>query len=268
MTGIRSPDDGPELAAAELALGLLDGDERAAALRRVLADPAFAREVAGWRVRFSGFDAEWPEQAAPAGVFPRIERTLDGAPVVGVGAAGASRFWPALAGLTSIAAAALLVVLVTRPPAPSPAPVATPVPVPVVVVTRVPAPTPSPTPSPVAPAPAAAPAVMLVASIAPTAKGTPVTAVYDPASGGLRLSGQAFADAGHSPQLWVIGGDGVPHSLGLLLPAGATALTIDPQARARLASGATLAVSVEPLGGSPKDQPSGPVVATGALSQV
>ena len=34
-----------DVAAAELALGLLDGEERAAALRRVLAEPAFAAEV-------------------------------------------------------------------------------------------------------------------------------------------------------------------------------------------------------------------------------
>ena len=42
------------MTAAELALGLLDGDERAAALRRVLADPAFAREVEDWRNRMAG----------------------------------------------------------------------------------------------------------------------------------------------------------------------------------------------------------------------
>ena len=33
-----------DVAAAELALGVLDGEERAAALRRVLAEPDFARE--------------------------------------------------------------------------------------------------------------------------------------------------------------------------------------------------------------------------------
>ena len=42
-------DSGPDMTAAELALGVLDGEERAAALRRVLADPVFAREVERWR---------------------------------------------------------------------------------------------------------------------------------------------------------------------------------------------------------------------------
>ena len=42
----------PDVAAAELALGLLDGEERAAALRRMLAEPGFAREVERWRDAF------------------------------------------------------------------------------------------------------------------------------------------------------------------------------------------------------------------------
>ena len=40
--------------AGELALGVLDGEERAAALRQVIADPAFAREVDQWRSRLAG----------------------------------------------------------------------------------------------------------------------------------------------------------------------------------------------------------------------
>ncbi len=39
--------DETDLTAAELALGVLDGDERTAAMRRVLDDPAFASNVAG-----------------------------------------------------------------------------------------------------------------------------------------------------------------------------------------------------------------------------
>ena len=43
----------PDVAAAELALGLLEGDDLAAALRRQLAEPAFAREVEQWRDHFA-----------------------------------------------------------------------------------------------------------------------------------------------------------------------------------------------------------------------
>ena len=44
--------------AAELALGVLDGEEKAAAMRRVLAEPEFAREVERWRTHFAEMFAE------------------------------------------------------------------------------------------------------------------------------------------------------------------------------------------------------------------
>ena len=66
----------------------------------------------------------------------------------------------------------------------------------------------------------------------------------------------------------MIAGDGVPHSLGLLRISGSSSLAVNPGNRARLAPGATLAVSLEPIGGSPTGLPTGPVVAKGALSRV
>jgi anti-sigma-K factor RskA len=245
------PEDGmdaaPGMMEAELALGLLDGNERAAAMRRLLSDRAFAAEVELWRGHFAQLFDLWPEAAAPEGLWARIEQSLDGAVVTPVVAdlAPASNgwVWPSIAGLTSIVAAASLFVVVDRP-----------------------------TPVPVAPAPHAAPvasvpSAMLVASIAPTEKGAPVTAVYDPASGAVRLTSSAFADATRSQELWVIAGDGVPHSLGLLRGTG-TSLAVKAGDRARLAPGSVLAVSLEPVGGSPTGLPTGPVVAKGALSQV
>ena len=69
----------PDMTAAELALGLLDGEERAAALRRVLADPAFAREVEEWRQRLAGLFDDYPEVAAPESVDARLAQ-LDARP--------------------------------------------------------------------------------------------------------------------------------------------------------------------------------------------
>jgi anti-sigma-K factor RskA len=68
--------------------------------------------------------------------------------------------------------------------------------------------------------------------------------------------------------LWVIPADGTPHSLGVLRTQGATALTLRPENRQRIAAGAVLAVTVEPVGGSPSGLPTGPVVAKGILSRV
>ena len=109
---------------------------------------------------------------------------------------------------------------------------------------------------------------MLVASIDRGKAGAPVTAVYDPNSADLRLTPAVLAHSDRSAELWVIAGDGVPHSLGLLKTSGASSLKVNRDNRARLAAGATLAVSIEPIGGSPTGLPTGPVVAKGVLSQV
>jgi len=242
-------DDAPDMAAAELALGILDGDERAVALRRVLAEPGFAQQVERWRQYLAQLFDLWPAMTAPAGVLERVEWTIDGPAAMDVPTPPNRRFfWPAVAGISSVAAAALLLFIVMRPIEYAPH-AARPSAAPTMTIVE-------------------APSAMLVASITPVDKGAPVTAVYDPASGSLRLTAATLADANRSAELWVIGGDGVPHSLGMLRPTGASSLAVNQANRARLAAGVTLAVSLEPIGGSPTGLPTGPVVATGALSQV
>lgn len=246
MSDLSPLDDMPDLAAAELAFGLIDGEDRAAALRRVLAEPRFARAVERWRAHVAELFDLWPELAAPDDVLARVERSIERGNVAPVAvlappARRQSRVWPGLAALSSIAAVALLAVLVTRP---------------------LPVPTP---PGPPAAIPAAP---TLVASIDPEAKGVPVTAVYDARAGAIRLTEAALTQADHSAELWVIPADGTPHSLGLLHARGTTALTLSRENRARIAAGATLAVTLEPVGGSRTGLPTGPIVAKGALSIV
>jgi len=59
--------------AGEFALGLLEGDERAVAERRLASDPAFAREVELWRARFTAFDDATAPHAAGDDLWRRIE---------------------------------------------------------------------------------------------------------------------------------------------------------------------------------------------------
>ena len=224
-----------DVAAAELALGLLEGEERGAALRRVLAEPGFAAQVEWWRSRLAVLFDLWPERAAPPHLAARIEASLDGTPAP----ARTNRFaWPALAAVTSAIAASLLLFVMVRPE--PTAPVSQPIPV-------------------------ARPTSVLVAMLG-DAK-SPVAAVYDPANGALRVAAGPGVPDARVAQLWVIGGDGVPHSLGLL-SGRPTSLAPKGVDRGRIAPGATLAISVEPLGGSPTGLPTGPVVATGVVARV
>ncbi len=233
-----------DVAAAELALGLLEGEERGVALRRVLAEPGFAAQVEWWRSRLAVLFDLWPERAAPSHIAARIEASLDGASIgtatIGTtGPAKASYFpWPALAAFTSAIAACLLLFVMLRPE--PTVPVSQPIPVP-------------------------RPTSVLVAMLG-DAK-SPVAAVYDPANGALRVAAGPGVPNARVAELWVIGGDGVPHSLGLL-SAQPTSLAPKGVDRGRITPGATLAISVEPLGGSPTGLPTGPVVATGVVARV
>ena len=151
--------------------------------------------------------------------------------------------WPGIAIVASAIAAVLLVMVLVRPVGPPPGPVSQPVPVAAVPVSR----------------------TMLVASLG-DAK-APIAAAYDPAAGSIRIAAAPVQPATKVAELWVIGGDGVPHALGLLA-ATTTTIGLPIADRARIGSGATLAISVEPPGGAPGDKPTGPVIATGVLAEV
>ena len=232
--------------AGEFALGLLEGDERAAAVRRLLAEPGFAADVEWWRTQFAALFDLWPEHDAPPQLAARVETSLDaltrqsGRATDGVTTlrSGARSPWPWLAAASSAIAACLLLFIAVEPR--SAPPVSQPI-------------------------PAARPSSVLVAMLG-DAK-SPVAAVYDPATGALRVAAGPGVPDARVAQLWVIGGDATPHPLGLLGPDGLE-LVLAPADRARIVAGATLAISIEPPGGSPTGLPTGPVVATGALSRV
>jgi anti-sigma-K factor RskA len=241
-----TPDDAPlpDMAAAELALGLLDGAERDAALHRLIRDPGFAAEVERWRDWLAALFAGWPAVEPPAGLADRIETSLDArAPDAGIAAPVAANDngarWRMLALAGGIAACLLLAVttvLMLRPP---PAPVRVAVPV-------------------AGPAP-------LIAALAPTGKGAPVAAAYDPSSGVVRIAGAIDVPAGRSAEVWAIEGTAPPRSLGVMADPAGGALTVPAALRSRLAAATTLAISIEPAGGSPTGLPTGPVVAAGKL---
>jgi anti-sigma-K factor RskA len=75
--------------------------------------------------------------------------------------------------------------------------------------------------------------------------------------------------ATNSYELWMLpGGGAAPVSLGLLPATSNALLPLDAQAHAVLAQTATLAVSLEPAGGSPTGAPTGPVLFTAPLLRV
>lgn len=112
---------------------------------------------------------------------------------------------------------------------------------------------------PVPPAPAPA----LNASLASPGQTLTFAARIDPVAGTLTLTrmGGDDPEPGRDYQLWVIGAEGVPAPLGLIRQVQET------RPADGLAAGQVLAVSLEPLGGSPTGQPTGPVLVTGVITE-
>ncbi|NWA10831.1 anti-sigma factor [Pseudomonas gingeri] len=76
----------------------------------------------------------------------------------------------------------------------------------------------------------------------------------------------AAVDANRSLELWAIPLDGKPVSLGLVPREGKGRLELSEAHKILLGTSVVLAVSLEPQGGSPTGQPSGPVLYSGPLA--
>ena len=237
---LAGPPDGhdSETLAAEHALGMLEGAERLAAQTRVAADPQFARAVEGWQARFAALVGAVTPVPAPPAVWSAIERRLGEAEPANVVMLRLKRSLVVWRGASAAAAAlaAVLAVALVWPHA-QPAPVTT-----------------------------AAPALMS-ARLSGTPHGPTVfVAVYDPGRRAIVLT-PASVDASpdRSPELWLIPTGGKPIALGVAAFDGSVQLV--PAAGEGVSHG-VLAVSVEPKGGSPTGQPTGPVIATGQLARL
>lgn len=76
----------------------------------------------------------------------------------------------------------------------------------------------------------------------------------------------AAVEPGRSLELWAIAADGKPISLGLIPSGGKGRVELSGSQKVLIGKPIALAVSLEPKGGSPTGQPTGPVLYQGALA--
>jgi anti-sigma-K factor RskA len=229
-----NPADG-NLTAAEYVLGVLDAEQRREVERRLPHEPALANEVAFWEERLGGLADAVTPVAPPAPAWSRIEAEL-GAPSGG----RPPSVWQSLAfwrgfGIASGALAAASIVALAY--------------VGLVPSARQP----------------------LMATLAGSA-GQPNFVASVTASGNslVVVPAALLTNDPRSIELWLIpsGANQRPHSLGLVQPGQPIRLTIPPDLVGRIGPDATLAVSLEPPGGAPTGQPTGPVIASGKLTRL
>jgi anti-sigma-K factor RskA len=244
-----APEEERDLLAAEYVLRLIDGEELLAARGRLTGDAPFAAAVESWERRLAPMFDGVEDVAPPAAVWGRIERAIGSE---GTAAANDNvvqlrrreRLWKGYAaGMTALAAglALFLGLRIAQPDAPMP----------------------QPQPGPAAQAPT------LVASLS-TEDGAATLAVTVSPDGRsvLVTPTRMSAVSGHSHELWLIPASGTPVSLGVIAPDTPRRHSVPAQLVAEVKAQTTLAVSVEPEGGSTTGAPTGPVVATAPLRQI
>jgi anti-sigma-K factor RskA len=234
-----APEDEQRLVAAEYVLGVLDMTERRIVARQVERLPVVAREVEHWQQRLAGLADGVAPVEPPAQIWDRIEAAI--------GASAAAPAVPAEPGLWrslvfwrtfAIGSAALAAASVAALTYVSIAPV----------------------PTPQGP---------MMATLGQDSGQPGFVAAVGADGRSLTIVPAALLTSDQrSMELWLIPPGDRPHSLGLIARGQPVRLIVPPDLAGRLTPDAVLAVSLEPQGGSPTGQPTGPVIANGKLTNL
>lgn len=230
-------DDPDDLLAAELALGVLEGDVLVTAKARQAEDRMFAMKVEAWSQRLAPFADPLPGWAPPRALKARILAHLfgeQGPAPSRQGLWGSLSFWRGAAAAFAASTAVAVMLLVT--------------------------------PGDEGPSPDTG----LYAALQADTSSPALLVRFDPQTRRIQIAGLLSAASAEpvQPELWVIAPGAPPRSLGLIASvdgALADGLQVDEAAGAAIASGAVLAISLEPPGGSPTGAPTGPVIAAGEV---
>ena len=200
-------------------------DADPAAVARRASDPAFAARVAWWEQQLAGLASPLGQEPAPE-LWNRIAASL---PQNDNGRTALR--WKLVSGALAAVAVVSLVMLAQRPTISLPPPTGAPA----------------------------------VASLSGE-RGSALAISYDNASRRLTVAPVKLDPGKGDAELWVIpAGSDKAVSLGVIDARQPSSHQLDP-AQARLVSpGATFAISLEPIGGSPTGVATGPIVASGKL---
>jgi anti-sigma-K factor RskA len=226
-----TPADDIDLLAAEFVLGLLDSDAHRAAARRLDSDPGFAVAVEAWERRLTALALQIEPVTPGVDVWPAIARRLPTFATDRWSWWDSLPLWRAATAMAGVAAAVLAFVALQ--------------------------------PEPLPPAPERSQAILASTPMRTEGGRVLFVVTLDEASKRVVVTPVgADGQPGHSHELWLLPEGGQPVSLGLMPTANAASMTVSVPITAQ----ASLAISVEPEGGSPTGLPTGPVVAQGRLS--
>lgn len=224
------PDGGDDLIAAEYVLGVLGSGDRRRVEARIEDDRVFANLVESWQAKLAPLDKDYVSVPPPPALKAALDKRLF--PVTVASQPGFFQslgFWRGLSfGALALAAAAILPEFM-RPEQP------------------------------------ATQANPIVAAMQAEGGEVRFVALYEPGNDEIRISTvKADKENGKDFELWLIEADGKPKSMGVIPGGENLSLKVKPELVALISAGDTFAVTIEPLGGSPTGNPTGPVIAAGA----
>ena len=239
MTTTDTPDD-DDLRYAEYVLGVLDAVARAAVEQEMAGSPQVVAAVSRWQQRLLPLAEEIGPSSPPAYVWARIRADLHLAEPAGK-ARPRTSWWDNLAlwrwfgiGAGALAAASIALMLTTSQPVTTPPAIS---------------------------------ASYMASTLQQDNGSTGWTATMDLQHARMIVvpAGPETLAPGKSPELWLIPAGHKPISLGLIASNKPTSIALPAQLLSQLSATAVLAVSVEPAGGSPTGQPTGTILAKGAI---
>jgi len=243
MADPRNLEPDMDVLAGELALGLLEGEERLEAERLKLQNADFAAAVDRWAGVGQSWLDEQPDEAPSDLLWRRIEAGLErNAGPVPVHArylephevsepANSNFVWKAYAMAASVAALAFALMWMLDQPDRVSVPVEVPVEEPF------------------------QPDVLSVAQINQAEAGTLLSALYDRENGTLYLKLAQIPDPSRVPQVWLVDAGGTPRSLGFGERDSVTRLQLTPEQQEIVAASGTIAVSLEQPASTPHETP-------------
>ncbi|HEV7304642.1 anti-sigma factor [Ensifer sp.] len=221
-----------EVIAGEYVLGVLSADDRRKVEARLASDRNFAAMVDRWQSNLSSFDDAYDAVVPPPRAFSAIERRLFELPRSET-VQPRRGLWHSLVlwrGLALVSLAAVMVMGASL--------------------------------AGLFKAPATG--TSLVADMAGKGTAIDLVARYDRGSGRLKVTPVAARQAEQkSLELWLINGSNPAISLGILPQSGEGEIAVPSAFQSRISTGSVLAVSVEPMGGSPTGSATGPIIALG-----
>ena len=224
--------------AAEYVLGVLDQAEREAVEARIRTEPGFASLVIGWEHRLSDLNDGYEEIAPPVSVKAGIENKLFLSRDSAAGLSGEGGFWNRLGFWRSFAALAVVTVIILSS----------------LLVQQ--------TDEKVA-------GVTYVAALSSNETDAEFVVLYEAETDSLKVTQTGgVKPTGKDYELWFIDGDGPAISIGLVGGEGTKAPFIPGHLQGQYKEGLTLAVSLEPTGGSPTGVATGPVIAIGKAKKI